>query len=208
LRTLAAILACASLQAQTLAVDRGAALPAAGVRVGWSREPGLVADHFQIGKPGEVWIIDRIRIWALPDAPGPAGDLYEKLTLFGGIEAAPPAPGQPECDCHRLLTLKTAVLRAGAEQPAGGDVRIVQAAPGVWEVEFKRLHWSAPGGVPLQFGVAGTGRGRAWYNYASRTDSLHRLQVFDAAGRFAHRYPAEDPHLGINVQVWAHRAAK
>jgi len=30
--------------------------------------------------------------------------------------------------------------------------------PGVWEVDFQHLSWSAPGGVNLQFGVVAVAR--------------------------------------------------
>ena len=93
----AGTLAAFSADPSALVVDRG--LPqanwnnAAGVaersNVRWTLyEQGFVADEFRLGEPGEKWVVDKIRVWAVPGAKGvdPAalGDFYSKVQLFVG----------------------------------------------------------------------------------------------------------------------------
>jgi hypothetical protein len=192
-----------------LVVDHGISpeKQAGGVPVGRAKGAGFVGDHFKIGGIGEVWIIDTIRTWAKSSAGQTTlGDAFESVTLFGGIEAMPPTPGQPpepECDCHNLMTIQVARLAPGPDQP--GTV----AAPGTRQIDFRNLHWSAPGGVNLQFGVMGLGRAnnQAWYNHGVRMDEPHSLKLFDEHGKFDGPYTGEEAEMGLNVQVWAHKSA-
>src|SRR5689334_11046504 len=92
------------MEGQMLLVDRGIPQTAAdkdrSIRVAWTKSSGFVGDRFKLGLAGEIWIMDAIRIWAIPEkSSAHLGDLYEKVTLFGGIENAPRDPGQPDCDC-------------------------------------------------------------------------------------------------------------
>ena len=75
----AGTLAAVAADPAALVVDRG--LPqanwnnAAGVaersNVRWTLyEQGFVADEFRLGEPGEKWVVDRIRVWAVPGAKG------------------------------------------------------------------------------------------------------------------------------------------
>jgi hypothetical protein len=206
---------CVRLPAQMLVVDRAPAA-APGMRIARTGTPGFIGDHFQIGKRGEVWIIDAIRTWAAAEENSspplrPLTDIFEQVTLFGGIEAAPPDPGQPpqpECDCHNLMAIKTAGLRSGAS-----DIRLTSGSGGSWQVDFQNLHWSVPGGVPIQFGVLGAAPGgrRPWYNQASRSDGGHQLKAFDENGKLEGPYTTRavllDDRVGLNVQVSAHKMA-
>jgi len=98
-------------------------------------------------------------------------------------------------------------------------IRISAGAPGTWRVEFDDLQWSVPGGVPLQFGVLGTGRPagaggprQIWLNQARAGGSLHDIRLFDENGKLLGRYTPDgqplDPVIGINVQVWGHRSTQ
>jgi len=207
-----AILAWLPAAAQQLVVDRSPApsriTPADAPRLGGPEVKGFVADHFLLGAKGEVWIIDAIRIWAAPDSTSTNSrrleDLYERLVLFGGIESEPPAPNQPpDCDCHNLTAVKTAVPPFDSAQSQAG------------QIDFRNLNWWVPGGEEIQFGIMGSGReieggqGRHnWYDQASAS-GRHRLRVFDAKGKYSGPYTRNgvplDPRLGIAVQVWAHQ---
>jgi hypothetical protein len=202
---------CFGLHAQLLVVNRGfdpAHTSAKSLRL---PKPGFLGDHFRIGASGEVWIIDTIRTWARTDESSRLGDVFERIALFGGIEAAPPVPGQPpqpECDCHNLLTIKAGTLPLG-ENVVNGDVVSSRVSSGLWQIDFGNLHWSVPGGVDLQFGVAGTSRTkrRVWTDQLAPTTDPHLLKTFDEKGKLEGPYPIDDHKLGLNVQVWAHRSA-
>jgi len=185
---------------------------------------GFLGDHFVLGARGEVWIADRLAVWAVVEPNRQAdrrlGDLYESVKLLGGIEAELPAPGQPappDCACHNLAVLKSAALRTGKDAAETDDVRIFAAAPGVWRIEFQDVRWSVPGGVPIQFGVLWTERPgtrtqqrSAWFNSAGAGADKHDLRRFDENGRLLGRYEPEsgrlDPAIGFHVQVWGHRS--
>jgi hypothetical protein len=94
-KTLLALLLCAYLHAQSL------------LSVTVELQKGFLGDSFKLGNADENWMIDSVRVWALPDASpacsiGKPGDHIEKLTLYGALQN-PPVPGQAECDCHALV---------------------------------------------------------------------------------------------------------
>lgn len=209
----------ATVSGQAPMVDRGlrSTPGAAGsaTRAGWDKPgEGFVADSFRVGAAGEVWVIDRIRIWAAPDAPPQTlGDLYEQITLYGGLEDM--APEREQCACHGLVALRAASLQVGSNSPASPGVAIVPAAQGLFQVDFQDLRWSVPGGLSLQFGVLGEGRpkpaggGRyVWFSHASPAPGEHHLRWFDAKGKPAPSSggsnPAAADSVAINMQVWAH----
>jgi len=137
---------------------------------------GFIGDHFVLGAAGEVWVIDTIRVWAAP------GKSSAKVALFGGIEAPPAKPGEPECDCHNLMQ-----IQAKAPGPGG-------------PVDFKQVSWSVPGGSQIQFGVMGVA-------LQSMTAGEHQLKKFDSKGKLLGELEGADKSTGIAVQVWAHLTA-
>ena len=206
---------------QALLVDRSMS-PQQGSADRLGVPQGFLGDHFQLGDRGEVWVIDRLAVWAVADpsdnTPQHLGDFYENVRLSGAIESAIPAPGQPDCACHNLVSLKSGALQPGSDVVNTAGIRISAAAPGVWQVEFEDLRWSVPGGVPIQFGVSGKGRmtGAAgqrhtWFNSAAAGGGVHDIRLFDDGGKLLGRYvpdgPPLSPLLGMNVQVWAHKTA-
>jgi hypothetical protein len=210
-------------EAQFLAVDRS--LPASGaagatkLRPAASKSPVFLADHFTVGRKGEVWFIDAIRVWSDADWNGgrqrAMGDAFENIVLFGGIEAPPPEPGVPECDCHNLVALRNAPLRPGSDA-AGAGVRVTAVNPELRQIDFPGLNWSVPGGVDIQFGVMGVARpgsasGAVLSLRAARGDVEHQIRIFDSKGKFVALYRPEDDaagkETGFNVQVWAHKSA-
>jgi hypothetical protein len=217
-------ISCALLSGQPqpgkmILVDR--AMPSAGIPVGNTQSFGFIGDHFRVGAAGEVWILDAIRTWVKPGLPvsqaASFGDAFESLTLFGGIEATPPEPGQPpqpECDCHNLMSIKSGNYQLGAQQPQITDVHLSPVgSTGIRQVDFQNLSWSVPGGVDIQFGLMGIARDhkQTLKSLASSTGDLHQLKLFDEKGKLAGSYAPEgkavESRLGLNIQVWGHRYA-
>jgi hypothetical protein len=222
-----------------LLVDRG--LPAADsqgirLRVSWSAKDGIiVTDHFMLGEPGESWVIDKVRTWAVPGLePGglsSLGDLFDRISLYGGLETEkPPADSQTaaaECACHGPIPIAGATLRRGSNVSQSPQVALTPVASAsyreggrslsIWQIDFQDLRWHVPGGASVQFGVLGVGRpatgGRGksvWSNHASSTSGKHQLRLFETGGSPV--VPADgvlpaDESVGINVQVWGHLTA-
>ncbi len=221
-----------------LVVDRG--LPQANlnnssgaarsnVRWGWN-DHGFLGDDFQIGAPGEKWVIDSIRTWAVPGVAGSTlphlGDYYQDVRLhFGQSDVTPVA---------------TAQLTEGSDDTSSANVQVTDASAGstmlyddfgtplrVWQIDFNNLGLAVEGGHKYNFGVWGMGRPVAdgegktftWYNHASNAALSGKRQdgadgamlLFDAAGRSEGVHKAEgngwDKGADINVQVFAHRVA-
>jgi hypothetical protein len=218
---------------QALLVDRSLGADQRGAApLGVSR--GFLGDHFQVGSRGEDWVIDRLAVWAVADPSARVadasasaalrfGDLYEGIKLFGGIEAPLPIPAG--CTCDKVVALQWGNLQPGADAVDNARIRITPATPGSWQVEFSDLKWSVLGGMPIQFGVLATGRPAgvsgeryAWLNHAfigsrraAEDQGAHDLRLFDEngnqLGRFAPNGLPLSPSVGMNVQVWGHRAA-
>jgi hypothetical protein len=208
---------------QALLVDRNfAANQGAAAPLGVSR--GFLGDHFRVGARGEVWVIDRLAVWAIAD-PSNGGaprlsDLYESVKLFGGIEARLPIPAG--CACDKVVGLQRGNLQPGSDAADNAGIRITPATPGTWQVEFTDLKWLVPGGIPIQFGVLATGRPAGvleqqrytWLSHAAEDRGSHDLRLFDEngnlLGRFAPNglpYSQQSPSVGMNVQVWGHKTA-
>lgn len=214
---LLAAVSLGTLHGQFLLVDRGpktlAELSGPARFVG---EPhgSFPADRFHVGATGEVWVIDRVRLWGQVEGTGRIGDRFEKIQLLGGLEAEPLAPGQADCDCHKLVALQTASLQKGLDTAAGQDVKISRPNAAIWQLDFEHLNWSVPGGVEIQFGVAGVervarDRARGWSEYMVRTAAQHQVNIFDTNGKLLRPYKgAMDPSLGFAVQVWGHLPAE
>jgi hypothetical protein len=219
-----------------LVVDRG--LPQANlnnasgpvrsnVRWGWHNH-GFLGDDFSIGAPGEHWVIDSIRTWAVPGTSEfnlpHLGDYYKDVRLHFGT--------------GDLTPVATAQLTEGTDDISNPDVRISDAGASgalpyddfgtplrVWQVDFTNLSLHVEGGTTYRFGVWGNGRpvpgveGKQfmWYNHASNAPLSGGKQEgangsmlkFDAAGRYEGTFTAEgngwDKVADINVQVFAHR---
>jgi hypothetical protein len=196
-------------------------------------DSGFVGDGFTIGAPGERWVIDSIRTWAVPGianhVPDHLADFFEDVRLYvGGSDAD-------------LTPISTARLKPGSDQTGNANVRISEAAQSgaaayddfganlrVWQVEFGDLNLTVEGGVPYQFGVWGMGRAApgtddktyTWYNHASNAPLSGTVQdgasgamrLFDAAGHSAGVFNSEghgwDKPANINVQIYAHRVSQ
>lgn len=221
-----------------LAVDRG--LPQANLNnvsgsarsnVRWGTpEDGFIGDDFTVGAPGERWVIDSIRTWAVPGVgqtdPLHLSDFYQDVRLyFGG----------PNAD---LTPVATGTFAAGSDETGNPGIRISEVSGRhtvlyddfgksmrVWQIDFTGLNLPVDGGVKLRFGVWGMGKpipgkeGKTymWFNHASnaalsgaRQDGADgTLLEFDAAGRAQGEVQVEghgwDKSADLNVQVFAHR---
>ncbi len=192
-----------NLAAQSLVVDRGwpsgEAIPQHIERQG----KGFLGDSFRVGTAGETWIIDALRVWAVTDSSAGCslkpGGQFEKIALSGALYN-PPVPGQPECACHALVEI--------ARVP---DAQLT-AAGGLWQIDFRNLRWSVPGGMDVLFSVRALARPQAacgaWALNASAASSGYRLRGFDKDGVPEGFAESPDRPLWINVQVWAHRAGQ
>jgi hypothetical protein len=169
------------LYGQFLLLDHAPKDPAGGSS---SVQAGFLGDTFKVGASGEVWVIDKIRVWGKFGANGAA-----KATLFGGLENSAPVPGAIECDCHNLI-------------PLNRDPKAVRAESAVWQMDFDHLNWSVPGGTAIQFGIGGP----RWSASMVNTGAPHQIKLFDAHGKFVK--PNGDPSdAGFAVQVWGHLPA-
>lgn len=216
------LLACfaseAELSAQMLILDRGPSLES-NLSVGLPKQAeGFLADDFQAGTAKEDWVIDHIRLWAVPDPRATSahglGDLFKKISLYGGIAPDPPPPGQKagaECDCHNLPALKTAAVEPGSDATDNPDVVVSSGkheGSAVWQIDFQDLKWSVPGGTSIQFGVlAEPYSSYSWSNLGSPASDGQHLRVFSSAGKLQSSFHAEPPGR-MNIQVWGHLLAR
>jgi hypothetical protein len=204
---------------------------AARSNVRWaSGDTGFMGDHFTIGAPGEKWVIDSIRTWAVPGLseidPDHLGDFYEDVRLYFGSASGDLTPAV------------SALLSEGSDQTSNPNVQISEATKSgtalydnfgkflrVWQVDFKNLSLPVDGGASYGFGVWGMGReipgsdgnSYMWFNHASNAalsgaeeDGANGVMlVFDASGKSGGEFTGQghgwDKNSNINVQVFAHR---
>jgi hypothetical protein len=220
----------------TLVVDRG--LPranwnnSAGVtaraNVRWTLySQGFVGDDFVVGKPGEKWVVNTLRVWAVPGAfgtdPAQLGDVYQDLRLYVG------GPGED------LTPVASGRLARGSNVVEGADVVIKEAeAPlyenfgadlKIYQIEFRNLNLRVEGGQTYRFGAWGMGRNVGekgeiypWFTHGSNATQGEapadgadgKLLLFEAAGRYAKEYDATgaawNKSSDLNVQIWASKA--
>ena len=224
--------------APQIAVDRG--LPhvnlndSSGIirsNVRWSgEENGFVGDDFTIGAPGEKWVIDTIRTWAVPQisvtSPHQLGDLFLDVRLYFGPATGSLTPiigagfSENSSDTDNPNVTVTEMTQNGAVpyDDRGTSLEI-------WQIDFTNLNRVIEGGVKYGFGVWGMGRpvvgkeGRMqhWFNLASNAelgsspqDSADGvLLLYDGGGQFEGTFDSKgsawDKSSDLNVQVIAHR---
>ena len=201
------------------------------VRWSWYAD-GFIGDDFTIGAPGERWVIEKIRTWAVPGGPKldpeNLGDVYQDVRLyFGGTDGD-------------LTPIVAGRLSPGSSQTDNSEIAITDATQDgvlsyddfghslhIWQIDFNTPRLIVEGGVKYRFGVWGLGRanpdreGRsyAWFNHGSNAlvadsaqDSAdHLLLMFDPAGKFKGSFDANgsgwDKSADINIQVFGHRLA-
>jgi hypothetical protein len=200
-------------------VDRTGAPKSSSPGLGRAKTSGYAGDRFQIGKPGQLWVVESARTWVIPEdrvpRDGKVGDFFEKIAFAGGIEIPPPASGEPDCDCHNLLLLQTGIFEPRRDEANTNDIRLTKVSPSLWQIDFRRLSWTVPGGSNLQFGVLGIGRpaGHAepyrLFSAAARVDTPNHLRAFSEKGKLEGEYtePGLPPNTAIRVQVWGHLSA-
>jgi len=166
---------------QHLLVDRGSIGAAKMVEA--LEKNNFLADRFTVGASGEVWVIDRLRVW------GKFGSgKLENATLFGGLENTEPA--LLECECHNLTPLRR-------------NAKAIQQSDSTWQLEFDGLNWSVPGATAIQFGIAAP----RWATLTVSTSTQRQIRTFDAKGKFLGLY-GEKTNLGFALQAWGHLPAK
>jgi hypothetical protein len=228
--------AAVAQEAGTLVVDRG--LPqanwnnASGVtaraNVRWTLySDGFVGDDFVVGQAGERWVVNTLRVWAVPGAfgndPAALGDVYQDVRLYvggAGEDLTPVISG-------RLARASNAVQ--------GADVVITEAANvplyenfganfKIYQIEFRNLNLRVEGGARYRFGAWGMGRSVGeegelypWFTHGSNATQGEspadgadgKLLLFEAAGRYAKEYDASgaawNKSSDLNVQIWARK---
>lgn len=233
----AALLASASFAQDTLVVDRG--LPRANwnndagvtarANVRWTLySQGFVGDDFVVGKAGERWVVNTLRVWAVPGAfgedPAALGDVYQDVRLYVGAEG------------EDLTPVVSGRLARGSNEVDGADIVISEAADvpryenfgaelKIYQVEFRNLNLRVEGGKRYRFGAWGLGRATGekgevypWFTHGSNAAQGEapadgadgRLLLFEAAGRYAKEYDATgaawNKSSDLNVQIWARPA--
>jgi hypothetical protein len=203
------LLAVLPMTAQEPAFSRKPSTPVSGQPIERGAD-GFFGDFFRLGKPGEVWMIESVRLWFLP-ARGPScgrelGDSIEKITLLGALDN-PPIPGQPTCDCHALIPLATVLFDRGSSQPKNAGAKLV-AENGMWRIDLP-LRWSIPAASDAIYSLRATPRGRSgcpvatgWSLATAPAPAGHRLHVLDKKGVPAGLAQEETPRA-IAIEVWA-----
>jgi hypothetical protein len=197
------------LWAQRPAFERGTPDSAVPKTVNWPKTDGsFLADDFNIGKKGEIWHIDAVRIWIVSDAnlddPAVFKSVYSKIALFGGIADANFSNGAkaPDCDCHGVIPIN-ADLKVSAV-----PTRRSSAGKRVYQLDFSNLRWSIPAGA-VQIGIQATLQPKAagphsWSIVTQPGEAFH-LRVFDKEGRLISPYDFQNhAPLRIALRVWAH----
>jgi hypothetical protein len=212
-RLIAGLCLAAPLASQVLVVDRGAA-PAVPISQIVERGQGFFGDAFRIGSAGETWMIDTIRLWAVPGSsarcPRELGDRIEKLTLLGALDN-PPVPGQPACDCHALVAIAAAPLAAGGSRSLNSSVAL-SFEKDAWRIDFQEVRWSVPGGADVLFSLRASPRkvdgcraAVGWKLSAAPAPAGYRLHLLDKAGVPVGLADEAQPPRAIRIQVRAHR---
>jgi hypothetical protein len=198
---------------QQLVVDRGpGGTPPDAQPV--ERSAGYFGDAFRIGAAGETWMIDSIRLWALPPdtvaCPKELGDAIAKLTLMGALDN-PPVPGQPVCDCHALVPIAAATLAGGSSRSLNSSAALT-LEKGVWRIDFRDMRWSVPGDTDVLFSLRATSRKEGacraaaeWKLAAGPASAEYRLHLLDKAGVPEGLAGPQTNPRAIHIQVWAHR---
>ena len=221
------------------AIDRGlpkanlnnAASDASRSNVRWSLfNRGFAGDDFFLGQDGERWVIDKIRVWAVPgtqsEDPPNLGDVYQDVRLYFGDDGG------------ALTPVLSGRLKRGGNQTNERRIRITDAAAEgvlpyddfglmlrIWQIDFSGLDLAVEGGRKYRFGVWGLGRpvvGKEnkiypWFTHGSnaalseaRQDGADgRLLTFDSSGssdgEFDSNGNAWNKSSDLNVQVFARR---
>lgn len=217
-----------------LVVDRG--LP----RANWNNDAGVTAranvrwtlygqgfvgDDFTIGRSGEHWVVDTLRVWVVPGAfesdPATLGDVYQDVRLYvGGADGD-------------LTPVASGRFSRGSNAVEGADIVVTEASGvplyenfgqqfRIYQVEFRNLNLRVEGGVRYRFGAWGMGRSSGekgeiypWFTHGSNAAQGEapadgadgKLSLFEAAGRYAREYDstgaAWNKNSDLNVQIWA-----
>ena len=199
---------------------------------GGYRNESFYGDDFTIGEPGERYIIDHIRTWAVlgyreegPTAPEAVGDWFSQLRLLGGevsdTQLAMRASG--ELAVGGSSTSNPDIIITQVRYPNAGSSKYFNFGPTIpiWQIDFHNLNWLVEGGRRYNFSVQGMGRqfldteySHAWYNHASNAalsgtpqqgaDNL--MSAFSDTGEFLYIVDAEEDKWNkatdLNIQIF------
>lgn len=191
-------------------------------------------DDFTIGEPGEQYLINHVRTWAVlgyredgPSEPAEVGDWFSHLRLRGGLPADQQLPvlASGSLDVGTSATNNPSVVISRATYPDGAASSYENFGrfTAIWQIDFYNLNWVVEGGRRYNFSVQGIGRPmaghdsfHAWYNHATSAqfesvpqqgaDDL--MVVFSSTGEFVRVAEAEESWIrptDINVQIFGDR---
>lgn len=137
------------------------------------------ADEFTL--PSGSWIVDRIRMWAVPPVPlSPSyalGDHYSAIALYTGAATgslSSAASGELTAGYSTVSNISpsgrtiacTPVTYTGGAKYQLPDGTYNQ----VWQIDFAGLNWSVAGNTTYRCGMQGTPRvDRLWFTHATHT---------------------------------------
>ena len=152
--------------------------------------PAYLADTFSIGALGEVWVIDRIRVWGMPQPE------WNALALYGGL--APVRLKAASFDSTGRASRNSDITITAVDNPLSGN-----GNNKLQQVDFLNLQWSIPAGVDVQFGIHGQAGNSVWKGYVYSAGEHRPMAVFSLDGKASHEYDVAR-NMRMFVQVWAH----
>ena len=160
------------LSADSLVFDRG--LPTANLNnaaggdrsnVAWafgnpsgSASNYYVGDDFSFGTVGQTYQITDLRVWIVGTGTTPLSDIFNTLTLMGGLESpATPTTGS----INDISTVDTSGdPNVNIQLATYADGETYQGTYGssidMWQVDFTNLNWTVQGGTLYAFFVGAT----------------------------------------------------
>lgn len=203
---------------------------------GGYRNESFYGDDFTIGAPGERYVVDHIRTWAVlgyrkegPTTPEAVGDWFSQLRLLGGEVSEDPLAIRAlgELEVGSSLISNPDIVVTQIRYPDARNSKYFNFGPAipVWQIDFHNLDWLVEGGRRYNFSVQGVGRqfldteySHAWYNHASNAALSGTLQqgadnlmsAFSNTGEFLYIVNGEDKWnkpTDLNIQIFGRAVA-
>jgi hypothetical protein len=202
--------------------------------VAWSNGNDFVTgDSFTLGRPGQKWVVTKIRSWNIGHMSVAFGSEFNADALYFSTRAATPGaiavvehgtvPVGSSRDTNRNIRHTKVTYSGGAnyESQTPGSYRQI------WQNDFTNLHLPVKGGQTYYFAVDGTTNSYSWFNHASNAQLSGSPQrgadgLYFAWAKNALNTPSTcnsngpisgvcnggwDKSSDINVQVFASRVA-
>lgn len=186
----------------------------------------VIGDDFTIGASGEIWIIDKLRVWTDNPEGVSFSEAFTDLNLYGskvpdtliqlmkGNFTTGNTSDNPDIQISRVK------YNNGQDFFFGGSGEWTS----LYQVDFNNLNWTVDGGGKYQFGIHASGKPVGenmiwvWDSHISNKDLSGSRQ--DGADDLIRLWPnptapallinlktegAGDKPSDVNVQIWAHK---